>query len=309
MTIPDFQSVMLPLLRMVSVYPVLKVTQAVDELAQNMGLTDIEIAELLASGSQTRWGSRVAWAATHLVQAGLMQRPSRGFIQVTDLGMSVLARPPEKITIKFLSQYPSYVQFKFGNKKAKIDTGSTELHDAMAEDAEISPSELLESTYIQFRTLLAQEVLSITKQVPPTFFERLVVQLLVAMGYGGSFRDAAQAIGKTGDGGIDGIIKEDRLGLDFVAVQAKRWEHSVGREVVQAFAGSLMGHGASKGVLISTSSFTSGAKDYAQKLSSNKIVLIDGEQLAELMLDFGIGVTEVTTYRIQRVDSDYFDSA
>jgi len=176
-------------------------------------------------------------------------------------------------------------------------------------DSAGSPTDVLEATYAQYRTILAQEVLDQTKQVTPSFFERLVVQLLVAMGYGGSFKDAAQAIGKTGDGGIDGIIKEDRLGLDFVAVQAKRWDHSVGREVVQAFAGSLMGHGASKGVLITTSTFTSGAKEYAQKISANKIVLIDGEQLAELMLDYGIGVTDVTTYRIQRVDSDYFEGS
>jgi restriction system protein len=304
MAIPDFQTAMLPLLELVSEQGPIRTSDAIEILAIRMNLSQAERVEMLDSGAQTRWGNRVAWAASYLFQAGLVARPEKGNLQITKAGSNLLLEPPDRITIKYLMKYPSFVVFK--NRSKPSETNVANLAEA---DLSGSPMDLLEATYGQFRSILAQEVLSQTKHVSPTFFERMVVQLLVAMGYGGSFRDAAQAIGKTGDGGIDGIIKEDRLGLDFVAVQAKRWEHSVGREVVQAFAGSLMGHGASKGVLISTSSFTSGAKDYAQKLSSNKIVLIDGEQLAELMLDFGIGVTEVTTYRIQRVDSDYFDSA
>lgn len=205
--------------------------------------------------------------------------------------------------MKTLSAYPSYQQFRAKSKK------SAESIEAESPTNERPPIEVLEETYSQFRSVLAQELLILTKKVDPKFFETLVVELLVAMGYGGSFKDAAQAVGKSGDGGIDGIIKEDRLGLDFVGVQAKRWESSVGREVVQAFAGSLMGHGASKGVLITTSTFTAGARAYASSLAANKIVLIDGEQLADLMLDFEIGVTEVTTYRIQRIDSDYFETS
>ena len=303
MSIPDFQSTMLPLLKFVHERGTVRVADAADELADRMGLSTNDQTELLTSGHQTRWGSRINWAATHLFQAGLLTRPERGHIRLSDEGVLVVQQPPDKINVKFLNRYPTYLDFR-SRTKAKVT------ESALVEGMEPSgsPVDLLESTYQQFRAVLAEEILAQSKQITPSFFERMVVQLLVAMGYGGSFRDAAQAIGKTGDGGIDGIIKEDRLGLDFVAVQAKRWEHSVGREVVQAFAGSLMGHGASKGVLITTSTFTSSAKEYAAKLSSNKIVLIDGDQLAELMLDFGIGVTDVTTFRIQRVDHDYFEA-
>jgi restriction system protein len=305
MAIPDFQTTMLPILQQVSGQTRVSIAVLTAELAKKFSLTQAEEVEMLDSGRQTRWANRVAWAVSHLYQAGLISRPERGHVALTDEGRELLMNPPDRVTLKFLSSYPSYVEFRSRTRKkmSGVVPGGQET-DAQAL---ASPTEVLEETFDQYRAALAQDLLARTKQVNPAFFETLVVELLVAMGYGGSFKDAAQAIGKTGDGGIDGIIKEDRLGLDFVAVQAKRWDHSVGREVVQAFAGSLMGHGASKGVLITTSTFTSGAREYAQKLSANKIVLIDGEQLAELMLDYGIGVTDITTYRIQRVDSDYFE--
>ena len=303
MPIPDFQTTMLPLLRLVADRGPIRTSDAAQLVADHFNLSALERSEMLESGTQTRLGSRVGWAASYMFQAGLVSRPEKGQLEITKAGSSLLSNPPERITVKYLMRFPNFVEFRTRSRPSDPDVS-----DSVVPEPTGTPMDLLEATYAEFRSILAQEVLGQTKQVAPAFFERLVVQLLVAMGYGGSFRDAAQAIGKTGDGGIDGIIKEDRLGLDFVAVQAKRWEHSVGREVVQAFAGSLMGHGALKGVMITTSSFTSGAKEFAQKLSSNKIVLIDGEQLAELMLDFGIGVTEVTTYRIQRVDSDYFES-
>lgn len=303
MAIPDFQTVMLPLLRLVAKEGPISTTMCQEMLGATMGLTPAERSELLDSGTQTRWGSRVSWAGSYLFQAGLVSRPQRGVLAVTDDGKALDANAPDRITIKYPMKYPSFVAFR-NKSKAPPAIGSV----PAPPESEITPMELLESTYIQYRAILAQEILTQTRHVNPAFFERMVVQLLVAMGYGGSFRDAALAIGKSGDGGIDGIIKEDRLGLDFVAVQAKRWEQSVGREVVQAFAGSLMGHGASKGVLITTSTFTAGAQEYAAKLSTNKIVLIEGDELAELMLDFGIGVTDVSTYRIQRVDQDYFEA-
>jgi restriction system protein len=307
MAIPDFQSTMLPILRLVSDRTEISVAQLTSELAAKFRLSPEEETEMLDSGRQTRWANRVAWAVSHMYQAGLISRPSRGYVALTEDGRNLVANPPDRVTLKFLSAYPSYVEFRARTRKRAAVT-DPDGHDTDSQMLS-SPTEVLEETFAEYRTAIAQELLARTKQVKPSFFETLVVELLVAMGYGGSFKDAAQAIGKTGDGGIDGIIKEDRLGLDFVAVQAKRWDHSVGREVVQAFAGSLMGHGASKGVLITTSSFTSGANDYAQRISANKIVLIDGEQLAELMLDYGIGVTDVTSYRIQRVDSDYFDGS
>ena len=304
MTIPDYQSAMLPLLEVVSEFGPIRTSDATQILADRINLTVDERSEMLDSGTQTRWGNRVGWAASYMFHAGLVSRPSKGLLMITEAGSSVLADPPDRITNKFLLRFPSFVEFRDKSRRP-----TSESQEASVAEPSGTPMDQLESTYAEYRSVLAQDVLDQAKQVSPSFFERLVVQLLVAMGYGGSFKDAAQAIGKTGDGGIDGIIKEDRLGLDFVAVQAKRWEQAVGREVVQAFAGSLMGHGASKGVLITTSNFTSGAREYAAKLSANKIVLIDGEQLAELMLDFGIGVTEVAIYRIQRVDSDYFESS
>jgi restriction system protein len=284
MPVPDYQAAMLPLLRLVSERQTVKLSECIDMLADHFGLTTTERSEMLDSGVQSRWGNRVSWAASYLVHAGVLRRPAKGILEVTDAGKQLLVDAPDALTNSYLMRYPSFVEFKQKSKSAP------------SSGAVIQPG-------VETAGSLSQ-----TKLVSPSFFERLVVQLLVKMGYGGSFKDAAQAIGKTGDGGIDGIIKEDRLGLDFVAVQAKRWENSVGREVIQTFAGSLMGHGASKGVLITTSAFTSGAKEYAQKISTNKIVLIDGEQLAELMLDYGIGVTDVTNYRIQRVDSDYFEA-
>jgi len=304
MPIPDFQTAMLPLLELIAERETIRTSEAIEVLAERLKLSAAEQSEMLDSGTQTRWGNRVSWGGSYLYHAGLVARPQKGQLQITDAGRDLLASPPDRITINYLMRYSSFAKFK--SKSRSVETPVPAIPDG---DSAGSPTDVLEATYAQYRTILAQEVLDQTKQVTPSFFERLVVQLLVAMGYGGSFKDAAQAIGKTGDGGIDGIIKEDRLGLDFVAVQAKRWDHSVGREVVQAFAGSLMGHGASKGVLITSSTFTSGAKEYAQKISANKIVLIDGEQLAELMLDYGIGVTDVTTYRIQRVDSDYFEGS
>jgi restriction system protein len=266
-----------------------------------MGLSDADKMELLDSGTQTRWANRVSWAASYLFQAKILQRPKKGTIEVTDRGREILKSPPEKITVKWLNQFPEFQEFQ-----AKSKSVANGVEKPLVPVVDISPQELLETTYFQYRSGLAQEVLAQCKQASPGFFERLVVQLLVAMGYGGTFKDAAMAIGKSGDGGIDGIIKEDRLGLDFMAIQAKRWEHSVGREVVQAFAGSLMGRGALKGVLITTSTLTSGAREFASKLATNKIILVDGEQLADLMLDFGIGVTETATYHVQKVDSDYF---
>jgi restriction system protein len=169
----------------------------------------------------------------------------------------------------------------------------------------LSPDERLEASYQQLREALAQDLLERIKQASPTFFERLVIDLLVAMGYGGSRRDAGEAVGRSGDGGIDGIIKEDRLGLDFVYVQAKRWEGSVSRPTVQAFAGSLEGQRARKGVLITTSTFTREARDYVTRIEK-RIVLIDGDQLTQLMIDHGVGVADVTSYHVKRVDTDYF---
>jgi restriction system protein len=294
------------MLKLAATHQTISSSEATSLLARHFDLSDAEESELIASGRQAKWTNRVAWAITHLYQAGLLARPERGRVAITETGLALLATNPEKISMKVLGAYPSYREFR---ARSKPPREGTERSAPDLNEVALSPIEVLDATYAQYRRLVMQDVLAQARQVSPAFFERLVVQLLVAMGYGGSFKDAAQAVGRSGDGGIDGIIKEDRLGLDFVAVQAKRWEHSVGREAVQAFAGSLMGHRASKGVLITTSTFTASAKEYAQMLAGSKIVLIDGERLAELMLDFSIGVTEISTYRIQRVDNDYFEAS
>lgn len=219
----------------------------------------------------------------------------RGEFQITDAGLDVLSQSPPEINIRYLEQFPEFIEFR----------SRSEQDDEQADEPDQTPEEVLESSYQRLRNELAQDLLERIMDCSPKFFENLVVDLLVAMGYGGSRRDAGQAIGRSGDEGIDGIIKEDRLGLDVVYIQAKRWEGTVGRPVVQAFAGSLEGYRARKGVLITTSRFSQDAIDYVQRIEK-RIVLIDGEQLTQLMIDHGIGATEVASYAVKRVDIDYF---
>jgi restriction system protein len=214
------------------------------------------------------------------------------------LSLTLSLTSNQGIDRKFLEQFPEFVQFQSRSSHSEEQT-------AIQEEPTHTPEEILEASYQNLRNDLSQELIDRVMQCSPRFFEKLVVDLLVAMGYGGSRKDAGQAIGQTGDGGVDGIIKEDRLGLDIVFIQAKRWESTVGRPVVQAFAGSLEGFRARKGVLLTTSTFTKDARDYVERIEK-KIVLIDGEQLAQLMIDYGIGVTEVATYSVKKADLDYF---
>jgi restriction system protein len=232
-------------------------------------------------------------------KAGLLETVSRGKFRITQRGISLLKTKPQKIDVNLLNQYPEFVEFRTG--------ANTEA--AAGPDLNIvqqTPQELLESSYQTLHRQIAGDLLEKISKASPHFFEKLVVDLLVAMGYGGSRRDAGQAIGKSGDDGIDGIIKEDRLGLDAVYVQAKRWKATVGRPDVQSFAGSLDGHRARKGVFITTSQFSGDAKEYVTRIEK-KIILIDGEQLANLSIEFGIGVEPITTYKVQRIDADYFE--
>lgn len=288
---------MLPLLRLGADGEPFTQKQAVATLADEMGLSDADRSELLSSG-QTRIFNRVAWARTCLKAAGLLASPSRGVSVITDRGRGVLAEPPARIDIKFLDRFPEFVEFR--RPKAKAEATAAD------DQSGGTPEEAFESSYQTYRDSLASEVLERVRAVSPAFFERLVVDLLVRMGYGGSRLDAGQAIGQSGDGGIDGIIKEDKLGLDTVCVQAKRWQAPVGRPVVQAFAGSLEGRRARKGVLLTTSTFTRDAEEYVNAIEK-RIVLIDGETLSRLMIDHGVGVDEIATYRLSRVDEEYFD--
>ncbi len=301
MAVPDFQSLMLPLLVLNNDGAEHTTSESVKKLTDEFQLTDQERKELLPSGRQTRFNNRVSWAATHLRKAGLLKSTGRGRFQITKRGQEVLISKPEKIDLKFLDQFPEHVAFRTASKKSSPESSPVQ------EDSEQTPEETLELSYQELRQDLAQELLELAKSSTPSFFEKLVVDLLVAMGYGGSRKDAGQAVGQSNDGGIDGIIKEDKLGLDVVYIQAKRWEGTVGRPVVQTFAGSLEGFRARKGVLITTSNFSRTAEDYVGRIEK-KIVLIDGEQLAQLMIDHGVGVGEVASYTIKKVDLDYFET-
>jgi len=303
MTIPDFQAIMLPLLQYASDGKEHSLRDAITYLADIFNLIDEERKELLASGQQAVFDNRVGWARTYLKKADLLVSPKRGYFQITDKGKDVLIQNPGEINIKFLNQFPGFIEFKTTRKdNDKLDSEITEI----IEISETTPQESIEFGYQKIRKELELELLNRVKSCSPDFFERLVVDLLVRMGYGGSRRDAGRAIGKSGDGGIDGIIKEDKLGLDIVYIQAKRWDNTVvGRPEIQKFVGALHGQRARKGVFITTSRFSQEAREYVSIIDS-KIVLIDGQELAQLMIDNHVGVSTVSIYEIKKIDSDYF---
>lgn len=300
MTVPDFQSLMLPFLQVVSDGHEYVISDVVEKLATLFSLTDDDRRELLPSGRQFRFDNRVHWARAYLVKAGLLVSTGRAKICVTELGSEVLKSNPEYINIKYLQQFPEFQEFRAQANKPE------EIVQEVEQEVTHTPDEILADSYQTLRKELAQQLLERIMNCSPRFFERLVVDLLVQMGYGGSRKDAGRAIGQSGDGGVDGIINEDRLGLDVVYIQAKRWEGTVGRPVVQAFAGSLEGFRAKKGVMITTSGYSKDAMEYVGRIEK-KIILIDGEQLAQYMIDYGVGVAEMVTYTVKRVDLDYFD--
>lgn len=305
MAIPTYQTLMLPVLKMAADGEEHKFSQAVEALADQFNLSTEERSELLPSGSQAVFNNRVGWARSYLKQAGLLASPKRGFFTITQTGKELLAKYPEKIDISILEQYPEFIEFK--NRKKDKSENEAQVEIATEQESTLTPEDALASAYKQLRSALESEVLSSVKEASPSFFERLVVDLLVKMGYGGSRQDAGKALGKSGDGGIDGIINEDRLGLDVIYIQAKRWEGSVGRPEIQKFAGALQGQRARKGVFITTSFFTKEAIEYASLIES-KIILIDGEHLSRLMAEHNVGVSTVGQYEVKKLDSDYFDN-
>lgn len=298
MSIPDFQTVMLPLLRFVSDGKEHSKRDSVDTLAKEHKLTDQELKELLPSGQQPVFDNRVAWAKAYMTKAGLLESTRRGFLKITQRGLEVLRKNPPAINTKFLDRFPGFREFRKVKKDDKKNLSK-------AIESTETPAELLETGYQKIRQDLTQELLAQIKQCSPGFFERLVVELLLKMGYGGSRKDAGKAIGRIGDEGIDGIIKEDRLGLDTIYIQAKRWGATIGGPEIQKFVGALQGQRSKKGVFITTSDFSSEAAQYAASIE-NKVVLIDGEQLAQLMMDCNLGVTNVAAYDIKKIDTDYF---
>jgi restriction system protein len=303
--IPDYQTLMLPVLQLASDGKEHKFSQAVEMLANKFGLTTEERIELLPSGSQAVFNNRVGWARSYLKQAGLLTSPKRGFFTITEKGTELLATNPTRIDTSILEQYPEFIEFK--NRRKDKAEGESEIESAFEQESTLTPEDALAAAYNKLRSALESEILSAVKEASPSFFERVVVDLLVKMGYGGNRQDAGRALGKSGDGGIDGIINEDRLGLDVIYIQAKRWEGVVGRPEIQKFAGALQGQRARKGVFITTSSFTKEAKEYASVIDS-KIILIDGEHLSKLMAEHNVGVSTVGQYEVKKLDSDYFDN-
>ena len=302
--IPDYQTLMLPLLRIVSDGNEYKYRDLIEKLAVEFQVSDQERKELLASGNQALFDNRVGWAKTYLKKAGLLDSPKRATFIITDLGKQTLANNPERIDAKYLRQFPAFVEFQNGAK----NNSDNELDDINTiENNDQTPEESLDIAYQRIRKSLASELLNKVVDLSPAFFERLVVELLVKMGYGGSIKDAGKAMGKSGDEGIDGTIKEDKLGLDIIYIQAKRWRpgNVVGRPEIQKFVGALAGQGAKKGIFITTSNFTKEALDYTPR-NETKIVLIDGVQLAQLMIDYNLGCTTQQSYEIKKIDSDYF---
>ena len=297
MAIPDFQSLMLPLLRYCEDGKDHTTSEVINALAADYNLTEEERKTRGSSGQQAVFDNRVAWAKSRLKTAGLLESPKRGVHKITPSGLDILRQNPPLINIKFLSKIPEYV-----NNRKRPKAGIT---NETQNNQEKTPEEIIESASAEIRENLALKLLEEIKKCSPNFFENLVVALIVKMGYGGSRQDAGKAIGRSGDGGIDGIIKEDRLGLDAVYIQAKRWENTVGRPEIQKFVGALQGQKARKGLFITTSEFTKEAADYVSRIN-NKIVLIDGEQLAELMIDYNVGVSTVTIYELKKIDYDYF---
>lgn len=299
MAIPDFQSIMRPLLEHLADGEVKNNQETIDALGRYFHLAGDELSALLPSGQQSIFTNRIAWAKAHLKKAELLESPGRGLYKITPRGLMAISQSEQTINLRYLKQFEEY---RSGNG---ADFG-LKTNDETKPAESYTPSEYIEFGYQRLREQLEDELLQKIKALSPAFFERLVVELLVAMGYGGSRKDAGQTIGRSGDGGIDGVIKEDRLGLDAIYIQAKRWEGVVGRPEIQKFAGALQGQRARKGIFITTSSFSKDATEYVAFIE-NKIVLMGGKELASLMIDFDVGVSRVASYEVKRIDSDYFE--
>ncbi|HSQ41307.1 MAG TPA: restriction endonuclease [Fibrobacteraceae bacterium] len=305
MAIPNFQDLLLPVLRLHSDGNERAGKTLIPEICQTFQLTEEERVALLPSGRQRVIANRIAWAHIYLKKAGLLESHKRGMYRISERGQQALKENLEKIDVAYLSKYPEFNEFRF--KKDPADPKDTDSDDVQPDQ---TPEEILEKAYKKIRDNLASEILEKVHSQTPAFFERLVIELLVAMGYGGSFKEAGMAIGKTNDEGIDGVIKEDKLGLDIIYVQAKRWDMgtTIGRPEIQKFVGALAGQGAKKGIFITTARFSREAMEYTPK-NETKVVLIDGNKLADLLVEYDIGVSKVIRYDVKKIDNDYFEEA
>lgn len=300
MSIPDFQTLMRPLLEFTSDGKPHSPREAREALAARFRLSDAEKKALLPSGRQEVFSNRVAWAKVYLQHAGLLDAPQRGQFKISERGKAALQDAPERITIGYLQRFPEFAQFRTTKKQKDVATEATPDEEAR------TPEEMLEAAHLRLRADLASDVLNRVKRCSPQFFEHLVVELLLKMGYGGSREEAGQAVGASGDEGIDGVINEDRLGLDTIYLQAKRWDGTVGRPEIQKFVGALHGKRAKKGVFITTGGFSGESVEYVKNIEP-KVILIDGHQLSEFMIDFNVGVDSVISYEVKKIVSDYFE--
>ncbi|MCZ7854940.1 restriction endonuclease [Agrobacterium salinitolerans] len=305
MTIPDYQTLMLPVLRLAAEGET-RVADVSERIADDLGLSQAERDELLPSGRQRVLHNRIHWAKFYMGKAGLIASPARGRFTASDKGRALLATSPERVDVALLMQEPEFREFYRNEGAAAEDNGVpvTTVQDA---SARTTPEEQIDAAYMSLQAALRDELLKRILSNSPTFFEQLIVDLLVAMGYGGSHKDAATQLGRSGDGGVDGIINEDRLGLDRIYIQAKRYApgNPVGRPDVNGFVGSLVGLGATKGVFVTTSTFSQPARDYVRHLSQ-RVILIDGQELADLMIEHGVGVRSYRTVEFKRLDEDFF---
>lgn len=304
MPVPSFQTWFLPFLKRIADGAIHQMADLYGTLADDLGLSDEDRRELLPSGGQFKFRNRIGWARTYLKKAGLVETPQEGHVRITARGREVLAENPEKLNVRYLKRFPEFLDF---HRYRPAPEDAQVSAPVSATEAEETPEETLERVFNSLQDEVADELLERIMAAPAAFFERLVIDLLLKMGYGGSQEMAGKAIGKSGDGGVDGIINEDLLGLDVVYLQAKRWEGTVGRPVVQAFVGSLAGFRANKGVLITTSGFSAEAREYVQTIGA-RVILIDGAELTRLMLKYGLAVNTKVTYDLRRIDSDYFES-
>jgi len=308
MGVPDFQTLMLPALEVFADGAEHTSREVRDRLAEVFHLSDADLEELLPSGTQPAFQNRIHWALWYLQKCGLTQRLRRGVQRITDRGRQVLAKKPARVDLKLLSQFPEYRTIH--RKGSTAQDGSAEpdvpATGSVAAATLETPDALLARAWGEHREALEDDLLQRLLAVSPRRFESVVIELLVAMGYGGSFADAAQRVGRSGDGGIDGIINEDRLGLDTVYVQAKRWQGTVGRPEIQKFAGSLQGVRAKKGIFITTSEFSREAEEFA-KMIDTRIVLIDGRTLVRFLFEFNQGVRKQGEYTVKKIDEEFFD--
>ncbi|WP_253714380.1 restriction endonuclease [Treponema sp. OMZ 803] len=303
MAIPTYEECMLPLMKIAEDGKEHLFREATDALINQFNLTEKEKQELLPSGSAFVINNRIGWARTYLTKAGLLLKTKRGYFRISEEGKKLLQKEPAFINTKMLKEYDAFNEFQTTKETDNSENNKTE-HNIQQS---ITPHELLESGYLSIKNELADELLSTIKNISPSKFEKLVIDLLVKMGYGGSIKEAATVVGKSGDEGIDGIIKEDKLGLDVIYIQAKKWDSgTIGRPEIQKFAGALLGKKAKKGIFITTSTFTNEAKKYVTDIDA-KIILLDGKQLTELMIENNLGVSTQDVYTIKRIDSDYFE--